>query len=153
MTTWSDSDLEDLVAYFEDVLDWEFDVNDFDDRFRMQKFVYFARECGLSIPYEYNIYRYGPYSPALAKDYYELSGTGNPAAIDDTIDKDLFEELVRNRDNGWLEVAATIHKLRPKLEIISSGDTRSEVIERVSNMKEEPEEHVAEVYEELDSLL
>lgn len=154
MTSWSASDLEDLVAYFEDVLNWEFNLDEFDDRFRLQKYVYFARAFGLDVPYEYNIYRYGPYSPTLAEDYYEISSGGNSNRVFENFDAKEFEELVNNRENDWLEIAATIHKMERNFETFkSSKDTTDKIIKRVSNMKEAPEEKVRHIYEELHDTL
>ena len=149
MTPWSESDLKDLIAYFEETLDWEFDVDEFDDRLKLQKLVYFARECGLDAPYNYNIYRYGPYSPSLAEDYYEIASRGNRRVGAAGLDTSKFEEIVGNRGNRWLEIAATIHKIKRKFERTKSSDVRTKVIKRVSNMKEEPEDRVASIYDEL----
>lgn len=153
MTSWSESDLEDLVAYFEESLGWEFNVDEFDDRLKMQKLVYFARECGLDVPYNYNIYRHGPYSPALAEDYYEISDSGNRRVGASEIDTATFEELVEGRGNEWLEIAATIHKIERKFERKGVTNVRSEVIERVSNMKEKSEDRVETIYEDLSESL
>lgn len=153
MTSWSESDLEDLVAYFEEALDWEFNVDEFDDRLKMQKLVYFARECGLDAPYNYNIYRHGPYSPALAEDYYEISGSGNRRGGASKIDTTRFEEVVEDRGNEWLEIAATIDKIERKFERKGVTNVRSEVIERVSNMKEKSEDRVETIYEDLSESL
>lgn len=154
MTSWSTSDLNDLVAYFEEALDWEFDVEEFKDRFRMQKYVYFAREYGLDVPYEYNIYRHGPYSPQLAEDYYEINGEGDSKKGSASWDTDSFEQFVRNREDDWLEVAATIRKMERNFQVFKpSKDKTSEIIKRVSNMKEIPEERVRHIYEELHDAL
>lgn len=154
MGTWSNSDLDDLCAYFEEALDWEFDVEEFDDRLKMQKLVYFAREFGLDVPYNYNIYRYGPYSPSLADDYYNLSNSGSPKEGAKGIATTEFEELVNNRENGWLEVAATIHKIRGRFEGMGPDeDVRRKVVKRVSNMKEKPEDEVDSIYSDLENSL
>lgn len=154
MASWSFSDLKDTIAYFEEALNWDFDIDDFDDRFRLQKYIYFANECGLDAPYEYNIYRYGPYSPGLAEDYYEISGTGDSNRGREKLDAASFEELVKNRDSDWLEIAATIHKMKRNFETFkTSSDTTTEIIHRVSNMKETKEEEVRRVYRELNNAL
>lgn len=154
MASWSKSDLKDLVAYFEEALGWEFNVEEFDDRFKMQKYVYFAREYGLDVPYEYNIYRHGPYSPALAEDYYEISGTGDADRGAGMFDSDSFERLVKDRGNDWLEIAATIQQMERNFKAFKPPkDTPEKIIKRVANMKEEPEEKVKHIYEELHDAL
>ena len=44
----------------------------FDARFRIQKYVFLAQRLGLDTKYRHSRYRYGPYSPKLAKEYYRL---------------------------------------------------------------------------------
>ncbi len=51
----------------------------FEDRLRIQKAVYLLRGLGLpaASAYEFNDYFHGPYSPALAREYYELQAVGD----------------------------------------------------------------------------
>lgn len=54
-----------------------------DDRIAIQKAVCLIQEAGLQLGYSYNWYVRGPYSPALASDYYQLAGDGaaNPDGL------------------------------------------------------------------------
>lgn len=46
---------------------------DFADRIRLQKFIYLLREWGrIDLLYDFNLYLYGPYSPALANDAFHI---------------------------------------------------------------------------------
>lgn len=108
MSSWSEVDLRDLIPTFEAALDWEFDVHQFDDRLKMQKLVYFAKNHGLDAPYEYNLYRYGPYSPSLARDYYEIWRPGDACRGADLLDTKSFVNILPSSENSELEIAATI---------------------------------------------
>jgi uncharacterized protein YwgA len=49
-----------------------FDIGSVASRKLLQKVVYLAQDLGLPVHYNYGWYIHGPYSPKLAKDYYEL---------------------------------------------------------------------------------
>lgn len=95
-----------LNALRED-LGWEFEREEFDDRFRLQKYVILAEEFGFDHNYNYGIHLRGPYSPALAEDYYEEL----PELSDEHpegFDSEGFAGFVDNRDKEWLEIAGTL---------------------------------------------
>jgi uncharacterized protein YwgA len=142
--------LSDAVVFFEETLGWRFDVEEFEDRLTMQKLVYFAQECGLDLSYEYNMYRYGPYSPELAEDYYNLSGRGEISAAGSEIDREIFTAIVTDRDPEWLEYAATLYKLKSEFDGTAADFViRERVTERAANMKEESVERMETIYDEL----
>ena len=87
-------------------------------RIRLQKCVFIAKQFGLEMGYEYNMYKYGPYSPGLASEYYRLAW--DPKAYGKEVHNELpkrfmrdnFLNAVTKRDAKWLEVASTmINKL------------------------------------------
>lgn len=89
-----------------------------ESRIRLQKYVFIAKQFGLEMGYEYNMYKYGPYSPGLAGEYYRLAW--DPEAYDKEVRNELphqfqrddFLNVVTKRDTRWLEVASTmINKL------------------------------------------
>lgn len=49
-------------------------ISTIDDRIALQKVVCLTQEAGLQLGYSFNWYVRGPYSPALASDYYQLAG-------------------------------------------------------------------------------
>ena len=49
-------------------------ISSINDRITLQKVVCLAQEAGLQLGYGFNWYVRGPYSPALASDYYQLAG-------------------------------------------------------------------------------
>lgn len=85
----------------------------FENRLRFQKYVYIARSYGLDLGYNYSIYRYGPYSPDLASDYYALAESGErfpyeQYPLPETFNSAGFLNLVTGKSANWLEIAATL---------------------------------------------
>jgi len=106
---------------------FRFDLEDFDSRLKLQKYVFLARKFGLDLGYKFSMYIRGPYSPDLAQDYYNLPERG--ADIPDSFDRKGFLELVKGKDGAWLEAAATI------LMIYEDTSDLSWAIERTSGLK------------------
>lgn len=102
------SELLDLAAFVESLEDSNiisFDITSFDDRIRLQKYVYLAKKMGLDFPYNFNLYIHGPYSKELADDYYKLDSIKRkltPMQLPED-----FIEFLQGKDTPWLEVAAT----------------------------------------------
>jgi uncharacterized protein YwgA len=87
------------------------DDNDegFDNRLKIQKYVLIAKCLGIKEfeKYYYDIYIYGPYSSALADEYYKYrKGMDNVANIPKRFG-DRFLEIVKGKDTRWLEIAST----------------------------------------------
>ena len=87
---------------------------DFGARLRIQKYTYLAGKLGLKHGYSYSLYRYGPYSPSLADDYYALAEDPAKLAAESgqrlagELEQERFLRLVRGRGSSWLEVASTL---------------------------------------------
>ena len=92
----------------------------FINRLKLQKYVFLARNFGLDMKeYEYSMYRYGPYSPRLAEDYYTLGENLklynrlskafiSKAFIQNSFAARKFLRLVNRNSPYWLEIAATL---------------------------------------------
>ncbi|MYC72913.1 MAG: hypothetical protein F4X17_19610 [Gemmatimonadetes bacterium] len=112
-----DTNLEGFIDFLEERNLVEFDIDgnedrQFTNRLKLQKYVLLAKHLGMPFRYRYGMYLYGPYSSALAADYYALARDSGQdsrfsAAIPDGFKKDDFLKAVRN-DPKWLEIAATI---------------------------------------------
>lgn len=103
----------------------------FNNRLKIQKYVYLAKYYGLDMQYDYNMYRHGPYSPKLAEDYYILAK--NPRLYANRTSLDIpneFFESISNKNIEWLEVASTLLSLRRFFT------DRESLLERAANMKE-----------------
>src|SRR5665809_9339 len=98
------------------LVDFEVIGNDSEEglinRIKTQKFVYLAQKCfGIESGYDYNIYRYGPYSPALAEDYFNLDVKMMRSLLDYSLpnfDANKFLRIVNDKNEEWLEVATTL---------------------------------------------
>ena len=83
----------------------------FNNRLRIQKYVFLSRYFGLNLPYSYNMHLKGPYSKDLVRDYYNIDDSNNNPNALNSLNRDKFLNLVREKSDGWLELAATIlHK-------------------------------------------
>jgi uncharacterized protein YwgA len=97
-----------------------------------QKLVYFGKTLGLPLDYDFNLYLYGPYSSALADDYFRMGeeewGSGQieiTASVSSVLDE------LRKRDDLFLEIAATLHSLKTANPDASYGS----IIKAVSDLK------------------
>lgn len=122
----------------------------FENRIRIQKYVYLAKYFGLDLGYSHSMYLHGPYSSSLANDYYDLVPDYVPEYIDSTLPtsfkKSEFVDFVRDRDTAWLEVASTLISLH------DSFKDRECLLNRTVNMKRHVEkEKIAGILSELES--
>jgi len=108
-------DLAGLLRWLEDTTGEDFSGRTFDSRLRIQKAIYFLRALRnpIAMKYTFGDYFYGPYSPSLAHDYYELMGIRAPLSKSRPIPAGptaapLLKEAT-GRGNDFLEACATIH--------------------------------------------
>jgi uncharacterized protein YwgA len=98
------------------------DISTVDDRMEVQKAIYLAQAAGVPLGYSYGWYVRGPYSPALTRDYFDLS---EDAPVNATLKQSAAQRLgrVRNLMNTAigqlqrpqrLELLASIHYLITK---------------------------------------
>ncbi|RSN70766.1 hypothetical protein D9Q81_00365, partial [Candidatus Korarchaeum cryptofilum] len=81
--------------------------------------------------------------PDLAQDYYNLPESSSLDILD-SFDRKGFLELVRGKDDAWLEVAATI------LMIYEDTGDLSWAIERTSELKPQKKGMIEEIVRDLD---
>ena len=99
--------------------------------FKIQKYAFLAKRFGLDLPYEHDIYLWGPSSRALATECYDLEE--NPgryrearAELPREFRSGEFLDFVRGRSNDWLEIATTLLAVR---EDIPKRDELVEITE------------------------
>jgi len=112
------------------------DDKSFELRLRVQKIMFFLSKTKLDrdLDYLYSIYLRGPYSPALAKDYFsitdnEFNHTENVVDMEPKLKE--FVEYLSKKDNLWLEIASTLKSL-----IDDGGYNNEEAIDRVMELKD-----------------
>jgi uncharacterized protein YwgA len=105
------------------------DIRTTEARKRLQKVIYLAQRSGVNLGYRYGWYKMGPYSPALAQDYYDLANalavgeSPNGHSLQEPQQKKLrklqafFEppEGLKDKPQDWLELLASVDYLRKVL--------------------------------------
>ena len=104
------------------------DPNSFDNRLRVQKAVFFLKHLGVKpfTDYEFNAYLHGPYSPALAQDYYRLKGV-EPTPVE-LGDKEALLKWFTSHNLDWLEVCSSILSIRERYPRIDDEETYKLII-------------------------
>ena len=96
---------------------FDFKVNYFNNRLKLQKYVFLLRRYGVDLGYSYSYYIRGPYSPELADDYYNL-----PKIDGETELPEDFLKLIKNKSERWLELASSLVMVFEKYPDISEED-------------------------------
>ncbi len=92
-----------------------FDIRSFEDRLKIQKFVYIVQSRKINLGYLFNFYLYGPYSTDLTRNAYSITDFEHTETLrfaNDNIEstfKDILSTLEPHKDDmKWLEGAASI---------------------------------------------
>ncbi|MEM3192809.1 MAG: hypothetical protein QW292_12165 [Candidatus Parvarchaeota archaeon] len=106
--------------------------NNFDNRLKIQKIVYILESKTKVFDYDFSLYLRGPYSPGLAKDYYNIIDSDTTSITGDKILNEnaiKLAQLLNEKDPVWIEIASTIIMMR------DPEDSWSKTIERVKDFK------------------
>lgn len=130
-----------FLRFLNEKIGFKFEVNNFDHRLKLQKYVFISKFLGMNFKkYTYSIYLRGPYSRSLADDYYHLE----PNLISDEeyekylsgFKKEKFVEVVNGKDERWLEITATLLSVYKDYKRIFKGDElEKRIIETTSSIK------------------
>lgn len=103
--------LKNFIDSLKENINFSFSISNFNDRLKLQKYVFLAKCFGFEHNYNYSLYIRGPYSSDLANDYYDIYREGTKS--DDSLDMDFdsFSVLTKNKDVDWLESASTMLSL------------------------------------------
>lgn len=108
-------ELKAFISFLKERIGFDFDVENFNHRIALQKYVFIAKQLGWDNTYSYNIYVRGPYSPDLANDYYALCkieiGDIDYKKVLPSLDADRSSKILCDKGVAWLEVAATIESV------------------------------------------
>jgi uncharacterized protein YwgA len=121
------------MKFLEKEAGFRFDIENFEHRLMLQKYVFISKFLGLNLGYLYSMYLRGPYSPALADDYYTFAGSyplfkGDYAKELRGFNTKKFLKVIEGKDAKWLEIAATILSVYDRYRKKFYGD---ELIEKV----------------------
>lgn len=110
----ADAELASLLLYFRNLTGSDFSGRTFSSRLRIQKTIYFLQRFNHPWTREYSFgeYFHGPYSPALAADYYALAARTLRHTPSQQIEvpknaTDFVKEAL-GHGNPFLETAATL---------------------------------------------
>jgi uncharacterized protein YwgA len=105
----------------------------FNNRLKIQKYVYLAKYFGLDLGYNFDMYLHGPYSSRLTSNYYDIARTNtnlkSKGNLDNNFREKEFFNYVRDKDKEWLEVASTL------LELSDHYSDKESLIEKTLNAK------------------
>jgi len=148
-----------FLKFLEKKLGFDFNKDSFDDRLRLQKYVYIARFLGLDHGYRFSGYLRGPYSPDLAKDYYTLSESDELKVSKEdylhsleNFNAEKFLDIVSEKSSRWLELATTVLYFWEIYRSVHSGEElANRVIDKVSQIKSRASrDEVSEIFAELE---
>ena len=149
--------LQNFIIILKKNIDFCFDIKKFEDRIKLQKYVFIAKFFGLKHSYKYNMYIRGPYSSNLADDYYELEKNENDP-VSDYLDLNIedFSSLVKDKEVEWLESATTMLSLysnyKSNYKSLLGNTDFEKLINDVCEIKHMiPENLITQVYNELEN--
>lgn len=105
------SQLKGFINLLNEHVGFDFNINNFDDRLKLQKYVFIGKFFGFNHDYHYNLYIRGPYSSDLADDYYDIYRENVELILPNDIDVNSFFLLIQGKTIDWLESAATMLSL------------------------------------------
>lgn len=111
-----------------------FSVDRFQDRLRLQKTIYLLQAFGIYLGYNFNWYIYGPYSPALTRDGFDVLPQIDRFSAVRFADAEAEERFgvfmnflgERRDDAHWLELVGSLHMLR-----LMYGDDRETIFAKM----------------------
>jgi len=135
-----------FVSFLKKELGCEFKIHEsFEDRLRLQKYVYLADRYGLKSGYDFDMYLRGPYSPKLAEDYYKPFDVENALPVE--FRSQDFIELVAGKDAKWLEIAASAVSVYEYNR--EKGVTREDIVNILKEIKPWAENYVDKIIDDL----
>lgn len=127
------NNLKSFLAFLKENLDFDFDVRSFNDRIKLQKYVFIAKSFNFDNNYGFNLYIRGPYSTNLADDYYNMDLSESMTNIPDKFLGEDFKKLVQEKDLYWLEAAATMISLNNSYR--SEYNNETDLVTSTHNIK------------------
>lgn len=136
-----------FIEFLDRKMGFKFDVNTFENRFRLQKYVFISKFLGADFKYGHSMYLRGPYSSALAEDYYNLETLRkDDKDYLDYFEKEKFIEIVKGKDNEWLEIATTLLSVYKSYKRLFEGKSlEKKVVEATNEIKSFADKKTIEV--------
>jgi len=100
-----------------------FNMNYFNNRLKLQKFIYLVQATGLNLGYNFRLYLRGPYSTMLAREGFEMISMeeSNELKFEDVESEKKFSDMLsfiqdKKDDSDVMEILASLllfHKIYP----------------------------------------
>lgn len=124
----------------------DYNIDTFEGRLTLQKTVYLLQAFGLHLGYNFSWYLYGPYSPDLTKDAYEIKDIYKDIPKMKFVNEEKerrFREFIRFIHNFednlpyWLEILSSIHFLQKIMRYKSKYGIIDMVVKKQPYIKKE----------------
>ena len=132
-----------------------FDMLSFENRLKLQKFLYLMKAYKLDIGYDFSLYSHGPYSTELAKDGFQIKNFNEIKSVEfvDAEAEDRFKRFIdfinpHKDDPEWLEIATSLHLFKS----LYTSETEDQLVKRVKEKNEKfssKETRIREIFQEL----
>ena len=130
-----------------------FNMDSFENRLKIQKFVFLLKNALSDLGYHFNLYLRGPYSPELARDAFQISDWSEIKEIrfKEEEKETKFKKFLAflepfKEDTKWLEIASTIVLMKEALQT----DNKNFIIKEVKKTKSDfAPEYITNIYHTL----
>ena len=127
------------------IKDYEFTMQDFDDRLRLQKLIYLLQASGVYLGYDFSWYLRGPYCSQLAHNGFALRKVYGDIPDDIRLKNECdrknfakFQKFVDGKDIDGLEIAASLHYQKTvRGKNVTDEDILKKVTEKRPNFTEQ----------------
>ena len=129
--------------------DYEFSMDKFDDRLKLQKLVYLLQAHGVYLGYDFSWYLRGPYCSLLTHNGFSLKDSydviPDNVQLKDKKDRDNFEkflEFIKNKNINALEIAASLHYLDKVRGKRTDEDILQQVVKKRDNFTKQQVDNI-----------
>ena len=138
------------------IKNYDFSMDEFDDRLKLQKTIYLLQSYGVYLGYDFSWYLYGPYCSLLARAGFDLCEIYDLIPDDvkftDRKDKDNFTKFlnfINSKDVYELEVAASLHYLKTGGKNYTDQHIIEKVVKKLKNRKNFTFQQVENIWNEM----
>jgi uncharacterized protein YwgA len=130
------------------------DLEKFEDRLKIQKYIYILQNRGIPLGFYFNFYLYGPYSTDLTRTSYQIQNYEKMKRVKfkDASYEEKFKDILNvinthSNDTKWLECASSILFLK------EMGYEKKTIFERIKKkITTFEDEYVDQVWNELNEI-
>jgi uncharacterized protein YwgA len=128
-----------------------FDMTNFSDRLKLQKFIYLMQSTNLNLGYKFSLYLHGPYSTQLARDGFDMPSFGevDELKFEDVELESKFQKFYmflgdKKDKKDIMEILGSLHLFHKLNPAFSEEKIIKLVLEKNSNFEEEEVKNMLE---------